>query len=173
MKKVLITGATGLVGQEIVAMCHKHDIAVNFLTSSKKKLKNASNYKGFYWDLSTKEIDSSCFENVDTIINLVGAPIAKKWTSSYKKEIISSRIDSAHLIFETLKTIDHNVTQIITASAIGYYPNSLTNFYKESFSEVNSNFLGDVVRKWEDAIDVFSSADIAVSYTHLTLPTKA
>ena len=62
MKKVLITGATGLVGQELVALCHQKNISVNYLTSSKSKLVNNDNYKGFYWDIDNNEIDSSCFE---------------------------------------------------------------------------------------------------------------
>jgi len=36
--RVLITGATGLVGQEIVKVCHSKNIKVNFLTTSKSKI---------------------------------------------------------------------------------------------------------------------------------------
>ena len=45
--RVLITGATGLVGQEIVKLCHKKNIAVNYLTTSKSKIKEQKNYQGF------------------------------------------------------------------------------------------------------------------------------
>ena len=169
MKKVLITGATGMVGQELVALYHQNNIAVNYLTSSKKKLVNTDNYKGFYWDIAKNEIDNACFENVDVIINLVGASIAERWTSSYKKEIISSRVDSAKLILESLKTIRHSVTQIISASAIGYYPSSLTQFYNESFTGVNPNFLGEVVAQWEASIDAFKALEITVSKIRIGL----
>ena len=50
MQRVLITGATGLVGQEIVKQCHDQKIAVNYLSTSKAKLEDKANYKGFYLD---------------------------------------------------------------------------------------------------------------------------
>ena len=169
MKTILITGATGMIGKELVALCHQQDIVVHYLTRSKKKIENKPNYKGFYWNLANQEIDSSCFEGVDTIINLVGASIAKKWTPSYKEEIISSRVDSASLIYNTLKITKHSVLQIISASAIGFYPSSLTSFYKESYTTINSNFLGDVVEAWEDAITTFKDLNIIVSTLRIGL----
>ena len=45
--RVLITGATGLIGTEIVKLCHDKNIAVNFLTTSQSKLSKDNNYKGF------------------------------------------------------------------------------------------------------------------------------
>ena len=169
MKKVLITGATGLIGQELVAQCHKENIVVNYLTSSKSKIKNDTNYQGYYWNIDSAEIDANCFTNVDTIINLVGASIAERWTDSYKEEIISSRVDAASLLLNTLKNNEHSVTQIITASAIGFYPNSLTNYYEESFVKVNPNFLGEVVEKWERAIDAFKVLNISVTKIRIGL----
>ena len=46
--RVLITGATGLIGNEIVKHCHKNDIKVNYLTTSKSKIEHSDNYNGFY-----------------------------------------------------------------------------------------------------------------------------
>ena len=68
--KVLITGATGLVGNAIVAQCKKHAISVHYLTTSKHKIENREHYKGFYWNPANNEIDVSCFQGVDAIINL-------------------------------------------------------------------------------------------------------
>lgn len=169
MKKVLITGATGLVGQELVALCHQKNIAVNYLTSSKSKIESQDNYQGFYWNISKNEIDKNCLEGVDTIINLVGASIAKCWTTSYKKEIIDSRVKSAELLFNTLKQHENQVEQVVSASAIGFYPSSLTHYYTEDFSEANPNFLGEVVQKWETAIDRFQELDISVSKLRIGL----
>jgi len=88
--KVLITGATGLIGQEIVALCHQSNIDVNYLTTSKNKINTTSNYSGYFWNPDTKEIDVKCFDGVTVVINLVGASVAKRWTSTYKKEILNS-----------------------------------------------------------------------------------
>lgn len=160
--RILITGATGLVGKEIVKLCHDKGIAVNYLTTSKKKLENLDNYKGFYWNPQKDEIDTACFDGVDSIINLVGASISKRWTDAYKKEVLESRTQTAALLKKTIKTHNFPVKQIVSASAIGYYPSSLTNYYEEDFKTVSNTFLGEVVQKWETAVDDFKSLGIAV-----------
>jgi len=168
--RVLITGATGLVGQEIVSLCHAQNIQVNFLTTSKSKLEKHENYQGFLWNPEAKEIDVNCFKNVDVIINLAGATISKRWTNSYKKIILSSRISSAQLIFDSLKQTPHNITQIISASAIGFYPDSLTKYYTEDFKNNEPNsFLSEVVDAWEAAIDRFSELNMKVTKIRIGL----
>lgn len=161
--RVLITGATGLIGTEIVKQCHNKGIAVNYLTTSKNKISNTENYKGFYWNVNTNEIDTDCIKGVDTIIHLVGASISKRWTDKQKQAILDSRIKTTALLHDTLKNKAHTVSQIIAASAIGYYPDSLTKYYKEEDTEVNSSFLGEVVHKWETAVDTFKSLNITLS----------
>lgn len=59
--------------------------AVNYLTTSKTKIVDKKNYKGFYWNPSLQEIDNKCLNGIDAIINLAGASISKKWTTDYKK----------------------------------------------------------------------------------------
>ncbi|SFD20590.1 TIGR01777 family oxidoreductase [Algibacter pectinivorans] len=167
--RVLITGATGLVGSEIVKLCHEKEIKVNYLTTSKSKIVQKENYKGFYWNPKTKEIDSSCFDGVDAIINLAGATISKRWTSSYKKVILSSRTETITLLISTLKSIKHTVKHVVSASAIGIYPDSLTKYYDQSSSEISTSFLGQVVSVWEQAIDGFEALNIPVSKIRIGL----
>ncbi|MGC1471077.1 MAG: TIGR01777 family oxidoreductase [Psychroserpens sp.] len=169
MKTILITGATGLIGQAIVKVCHDQNLKVHYLTTSKDKLSTNDNYKGFYWDPNQNEIDAACFEDVDTIINMVGATIAKRWTNSYKKEIITSRTETAKLLLETIKSNNFPVKHIISASAVGIYPDSLTNYYDENEKEISSSFLGDVVALWEAAIDEFSILGIKVAKVRIGL----
>ncbi|MEP1487317.1 MAG: TIGR01777 family oxidoreductase [Algibacter sp.] len=161
--RVLITGATGLIGKEIVKAYHLQNIDVSYLTTRKSKIEQLENYKGFYWNPKLKEIDAACFDNVDAIIHLAGASISKRWTTSYKKEIISSRIDSTQLLIHALKNKSHTIKHVISGSAIGIYPDSLINYYEESFKGENDSFLGDVVKKWEASVDGFSKLNIKVS----------
>lgn len=67
----------------------------------------------------------------------------------------------------------NQVTQIVSASAIGIYPNSLTNYYTEDSKEVSTSFLGQVVEQWEQAVDAFSSLDIMVSKVRIGLVLSA
>ncbi len=167
--RVLITGATGLVGSEIVKHYHKNNINVNYLTTKTAKLESIPNYRGFLWNPFKNEIDKKCFEGVDTIIHLVGASISKRWTNSYKELILQSRLQSTELLLNTLKTNTHTVKQIISASAIGIYPSSLTNYYTEKEGKQSDSFLGEVVKKWEATVEAFKSLDLLVSKVRIGL----
>lgn len=167
--RVLITGATGLVGQEIVKSCHENKIQVNYLTTDKSKIINSENYQGFYWNPKIEEIDSSCFNGVDAIIHLAGASIAKRWTPIYKEKILQSRITSTRLLINALKGETHNIKQVVSASAIGIYPDSITNYYKENYNKSSTSFLGQVVKNWELAVDGFSRIGIEVTKIRIGL----
>lgn len=167
--RVLITGATGLVGQEIVRLCHLKNIKVNYLTTRKSQISQEENYQGFYWNIDNKKIDTNCFDGVDAIIHLAGASISKRWTDSYKKEIIGSRVESSKLLIDSLKNQTHSVKQIVSASAIGIYPDSLTNYYDQTNEDISTSFLGEVVHAWEIAVDGFSKLGITVSKVRIGL----
>lgn len=160
--KVLITGATGLIGTELVSLLLQNGISVNYLTTSKKKIVNELNYNGFYWSPEQGLIDENCLMGVDSIINLAGANIAKRWTISYKQEIIESRLLSSALLFKALKNNPNQVKQIVTASGTSIYPNSDTIIYDENSTQVNDSFLGKVVVKWEESTDKFASLGLKV-----------
>jgi len=160
--KVLITGASGLIGKELVSLLLQNGISIHYLARNKKELKDEPNYKGFLWNIDQGKIDENCFTGVDTIIHLAGAPISMRWTNKNKQEIIESRILSTNLIYRTLKSHSHQVKQFISASAIGIYPDSLENLYTEDNKSVDDSFLGQVVQKWEQAADQFKRLDIKV-----------
>ncbi len=160
---ILITGATGLVGQELVSLLLQNGYSVHYLSTSKNKLVSNANYKGFYWNPKTAEIDTASLTNVEVIVHLAGANVAKKWTKSYKEEIIESRVLSTQLLFQTLQKTPNQVKQIVSASAIGIYPDSLTNIYYETNLDVDVSFLGNVVKLWENEVSQFQKLEIAVS----------
>ena len=166
---VLITGATGLIGQEIVKLCHAQEITVHYLTTSKSKLSTEDNYKGFYWNPNTSEIDHNCFNGVSAIINLVGASISKRWTDSYKKEILNSRTKTAQLLQDTIIKHGYEIEHVVSASAIGVYPTSLTNYYEEDSTQVSGTFLGKVVEQWEAAVDGFKTLGSKVAKVRIGL----
>ena len=161
--KVLITGATGLIGTQLTKECHKAGISVNYLTTSKDKIEDTPNYKGFYWNPYEGEIDKNAFTDVTTIINLVGASISKRWTKSYRETILKSRTTTTNLIYNTLKNTKTNVRHFISASGVSIYPNSESRLYTEKNTAVDTTFLADVVQKWESAADQFKNLDIRVA----------
>lgn len=160
--KILITGATGLVGEALTSLLLQNGIKVNYLTTSKNKIQYQPNFQGFYWNPESGIIDENCLLGVSAIINLAGANIVKRWTSQYKEEIIESRILSVNLLCTTLKNNPHQVKQFISASAIGIYPDSLKNYYTEDFKNFDDSFLSNVVVKWEEAVSQIERLHIKV-----------
>lgn len=161
--RVLITGATGLLGTALVAEFRNAGIPVSYLTTSKKKIVQEENYRGYYWHPDNGQIDTACFDGVTTIIHLAGASISERWTAAYKKVIIESRVTTARLLFDHLQKIEHQVTHYITASAIGAYPSSQEEIYYEDFPTYNPGFLGEIVKFWESSADLFSTIGIEVA----------
>ena len=117
----------------------------------------------------TGEIDVKCLDGVDAIINLAGSTIAQRWTDRARQNILSSRLDSLKILKSLLKNNVHSVKHIISASAIGIYPSSLTNYYDEDYTEVSRSFLGEVVEQWEQAADEFGELNISVSKIRIGL----
>lgn len=167
--KVLITGATGLVGSELVKLLLQNGVAVNYLSTSKSKLENQEFYKGYYWNPQKGVIDKNAFHEITTIIHLAGASITQRWTSKNKQEIIESRVLPIRLLYNELSKNNHTVEHFISASAIGIYPHSYEKIYTEEEKEIDNSFLGHVVAKWEDEADTIKNLGIIVSKVRIGL----
>ena len=167
--RILITGGTGLIGTEIIQQATARGWEVHFLSRQRTRVDEEGPARGFYWNPTTTEIDPHCFEGVQAIINLAGAPVSKRWSESYKETILNSRINSLRTLRHALKRIpDHQITQMVTASAIGIYPHSHTALYSET-GPVSDSFLGGVVNQWEREADGFSSLGIQVAKLRIGL----
>ncbi len=158
--KLLITGATGLVGSSIVKKALNEKIEVYFLTTNKNKITTSKKLNGFYWNLEDKYIDPKCFEGVDAIIHLAGASISKKWTTKNKSEILDSRIDSTNLLKKGMNEFaGDTIKTFVAASAVGIYPNNFEmNYSEETQIGPPENFLQEVVVKWEAVLNELSSS---------------
>lgn len=158
--RILITGATGLVGSSLVARCRQEGIEVHYLSTRPDQLKSEAGYRGFLWNPAAGKIDPECFRGVQMIVNLAGSPISQPWTASRKKKIRSSRVDSLYCLQKALKSLDsHQVEYLVSASAIGLYPSSFTEFYNEAAS-AGTGFLSETVVQWEMALGAFRDLGI-------------
>ena len=161
--KILITGATGLIGQELSNLLLQENHTVHYLTTSHFKKHQKNNCFGFYWNPKLKKIDKNCMDGVEVIVHLAGASIAKKWTKLYKKELLESRTQSADFLFQLLKKNPNQVKHFISASGTAIYPDSDLVVYDETTTALDSSFLGKLVVEWEKSADQFKSINIKVT----------
>ncbi len=159
MTKVIISGGSGNVGKNLTTLLKKNGFEVGILTRNPSK----DNKNDYYWDPDKMEIDPKFLAGTDMIFHLAGAGVAdKKWTSSYKKEILESRVNGTRLLVETLQRHTHQVKSIVSASAVGIYGTHPEGLVKEQYP-ADSNFLAEVCVKWEDEAMAFSNLGINLS----------
>jgi hypothetical protein len=167
--KILITGATGLIGKKLTSDLLSKGYSVNYLTTRNSQIKSSNKINGYYWNPEKKIIDLECFKDVDTIINLAGSNIAKRWSRSNKLKILKSRTQSLNLLKDSILKNNLNIKKIISASAIGIYPSSFERVYSENTNLISSSFLGKVVSEWELAVNSFNDLKIEIAIVRIGL----
>ena len=149
--KFLITGGTGLIGKSIVQLLIEKNHHINVL--SRKRGEDTKQVRYYQWSPKNQTIDFTCIDDVDVIINLAGENIFGLWTKSKKKKILESRVKSLQLLKKLIKNRPNNVKQIISASAIGIFPNSQKIIFDENSTQKGNTFLANVVKEWEREIE--------------------
>ena len=159
--KFLITGGTGLIGKSIVQLLIEKNHHINLL--SRKRGEDTKQVRYYRWSPKNQTIDFTCIDDVDVIINLAGENIFGLWTKSKKKKILESRVKSLQLLKKLIKNRPNNVKQIISASAIGIFPNSQEIIFDENSTQKGNTFLANVVKEWEREIESLKAFKIKVT----------
>ena len=152
-KKILITGGTGLIGKRLTQLLLEKNYTVRYLSRSKRNIKNV---EVFEWHPQKGDIDKAAFEDIDGIVHLAGAGVAdKRWTDSRKTEILESRTQSTTLLESTITALGIQPKVLVSASAIGYYGIDTGEQLLDESSQVGSDFLADVTKRWEESTEGF------------------
>ena len=167
MSKILITGASGLIGARLTEMLLLQGHQVVHLSRSK----GVANIPIFVWDVNAGTVDERAFHGVDAVIHLAGAGVAeKRWTEKRKREILESRTRSAALIAQVLEK-NQNVKLVISASGIGFYGEGTDTIFTEGDPQ-GSDFLAGVVEAWEKEVDKIPCKRIVKLRTGIVLSEK-
>ena len=158
MPVVLISGGTGLIGRNLTRHLIEKNYDVIVLTRDKDKPSNDSRISYSFWDINKQEIDKTVIKKADHIIHLAGAGVMdKKWTKSYKNQIVESRTKSSILLLKYLSENSRTIKSFVSASAIGWYGADAKSLKRnEGFIETDpsdDSFLGETCRLWEASVD--------------------
>jgi uncharacterized protein (TIGR01777 family) len=154
--KVLISGATGLIGSALVAELESGGHRTTRLTRSPRSSEDVG------WDPSSGTIDASRIEGHDAVVHLAGESIGEgRWTPEKKRRIMQSRSEGTRLLAETIAGLPEPPEVLVSASAVGYYGDRGNELLRED-SEPGWDFLAEVCRAWEAAADPAREAGIRV-----------
>lgn len=158
METILIAGGTGLIGQELSKIFVAKGYRVRIF--SRRKLRS-KDMEYFVWDVPNGYMEENALQGVDHIINLAGANIgAQKWTTSRKKVILDSRVQSTQLLYEEAVKQAIPLKTFITSSAVGYYGSITSSQVFAETDEPSNDFLGSVCSQWETASYAFQNSGI-------------
>ena len=153
MAKILITGATGFVGKNLVAKLLEKGHQVTAVTRDAAKAKEIfrDKIKILQWDIIGSDVRPNLADDIDCVVNLMGENLSsKRWSLAQKKKIETSRILGTRKLVDALKIARVSLKTFISSSAIGYYPVNRESFMDEMTSPKNStSFLGELCYKWE------------------------
>ena len=153
--KILITGASGLIGQALTKQLN----ATGHTTVAAVRREPRRNDE-VQWNPTTGEMSPSAFDGVDAVVHLAGAGIGdKRWTDTYKMEILQSRTLGTALLADTMASLDKKPSVFLSGSAIGIYGVRDDTELGED-AAIGTGFLADVCRDWEAASASASAAGI-------------
>jgi len=155
--KVLVSGAKGLVGSELVPLLTSQGQDVYRLTRSQ-----ADEAHDIVWDPTRGDIAKARLEGTDIVVHLAGEGIAnKRWNARVKEEIRRSRVEGTRLLCETLTQLETAPKTLICASAIGFYGDRGADLLNET-SSPGTGFLAEVCQQWEAACEPARAKGIRV-----------
>lgn len=142
--RVLISGASGLVGTEVSRQLKELGHTPIHLVR-----RAAQNENEVSWDPSQGKLDSAIMETIDAVVNLAGATTGKiPWTKKYMEELISSRIESTKTLVAAINAATNKPKVLVSGSASGIYGDQGDRWLDEE-SPKGEGFLADLAFQWE------------------------
>tara|TARA_R110002020_G_scaffold4611_5_gene19997 strand:- start:1317 stop:2213 length:897 start_codon:yes stop_codon:yes gene_type:complete len=158
-QRVVIAGASGLIGRTLTDNLLADGVEVTTLV--RREPQGPSEVR---W-LDGSPLDPSVLEGATAVVNLNGASIGRiPWTSSYKRTLVSSRLEATGVLAKALRTLGDNAPAFVSASAIGYYGSVPGRELREDAGP-GDGFLSDLCVEWEATARTAGSARVALLRT--------
>jgi uncharacterized protein (TIGR01777 family) len=163
--RVVVTGATGLVGDALVTAL----VAAGHRVDRVSRRPPRPGTTDIQWDPARRQLDPRALDGADAVVHLAGESVAAaRWTARVKARIRQSRVEGTRLLAEALGRVARRPSVLVAASAVGYYGNRGDTPLTED-SPPGTGFLPEVARAWEAAADPARAAGIRVVHLRFGL----
>ena len=144
--RVLVTGATGLIGSEVIRQLKARGDEV--VTMVRRPAQNDSERE---WYPDRGYIQPETMVGIDAVVNLAGATTGKlPWTKKYKEELIWSRVRATELLVQAMDEVKVKPEVFVSGSASGFYGDTF-DVNKVETDAKGTGFLSDLAHAWEQA----------------------
>ena len=146
--KILLTGATGFIGQRFARAAESRGHQVLPVSRTPRA-------GGYDWSPASL---AAGVDAADAIVHLAGENLfGRRWTERQKKALVASRVDTTAKLAALAARRRPEI--FVSASAVGYYGPSAREGIDES-SPPGDDFLAHLARRWEDAAAPASAAGV-------------
>lgn len=148
--RVLLTGATGLIGRALCNSLSREGHRIVALSRSPETIRGLTADEVHKWEPMSGPPPAEALNEIDAVVHLVGEPIAdRRWTDSQKRLIRDSRVLSTRNLVEGLRSIGSRPSALISGSAIGFYGDRGDEQLDETAS-MGRGFMSEICRDWEN-----------------------
>jgi uncharacterized protein (TIGR01777 family) len=149
--RVLVTGATGMIGSALCdALLARGDEVVGLTRDPEKAKPKNPTVRWYGWQPTTERPPPEAFDHVDGIVNVVGEEINQRLTEAAKRRIRESRITASRSLIQGIKALEQPPKVFVGQSAIGYYGDRGAAIVDED-TERGEGFTAQVPVDWEAA----------------------
>ena len=164
--RILITGATGTIGQRLVARALASGEQVRVVGRDVARLQVAApGAEPVGWD--GVRLPPSSLEGVDVVFHLAGESVAGRWTAAHKRRVRDSRIDGTRAVVSSMKEAAYRGA-FVCASAVGFYGDRGDEVLTER-SDSGAGFLAEVCRAWEHEASLATALGVRVVHARTGL----
>jgi uncharacterized protein len=150
--KVLVTGATGLIGSALGdALLARGDDVVGLTRDPGKARLAHPGIVWHRWEPTLERPPAAAFDGVEGVVNLIGERIDQRWTADAKKKIMESRRTATHNLVQAISGLERRPAVLVSQSAVGYYGDRGDAILEESDRPGGESFDSQVVVEWEKA----------------------
>jgi uncharacterized protein (TIGR01777 family) len=165
--RVLISGASGLVGTELTEQLKASGHTPVLLV--RRATRNANEIE---WHPESGEIPANALDNIDAVVNLAGATTGRiPWTKAYREVMVNSRLDSTKTLVAAINRAVKKPSVFVSGSASGFYGDRGEEVLNEE-SGKGSGFLSDLAANWESLAIEASTRVVLIRTTLVMSPSR-